>query len=100
MPTKITSENIDAIRQGDFIVKYPNFGHSVDEFDNSEQERMSIMKVVDITDDRIALLLGLPQNTTLAGLEVTMSSIHKRKMDIVSDKNWWLISSLDSIFLL
>lgn len=93
MTIKITDQNIDQLKHGDFVMKYPIFGDLVNEVDFEDKERMIVLMVGVINDETIDLLATIPENSTLAGMKVFMSPLHKNKNRMIEDNCWWLISN-------
>jgi hypothetical protein len=93
MSIKITADNIDTIKLGDFLVKYPDFGEPVDEIDYSDESKISRFKVIRINDEIIDLVSEVSEGTMIAGMSVKMGPLHKSKITMIEDNSWWKISN-------
>jgi hypothetical protein len=93
MATKITLENINSLKVGDVVAKYPIFGKPVNEIDFNKHEEMSVMQVGKINDNTIDLLFNIPENTKIGGMGVVMGPLHKSKSGMIEDNSWWKISN-------
>lgn len=90
---KITAENIDLLKSGDIVLKYPTSGEPVEDVDINDKERMSIKEVGEVNDQTVDLLFCVPENTTLEGMKLVMGPLHKNKKGMIEDNIWWIISN-------
>jgi hypothetical protein len=94
MVKKITVDNVNDLKDGDYVIKYPMFGEPMEEVDFENKEKLLLMQVGSIQDDRIDLIFpDTNRPMLLAGMVVQMGPLHKYKDEIVADKNWWIYTT-------
>jgi len=88
---KVTVRNINKVKKGDVLVKYPAFGEPTEEVDVKDTHNSVVVQVQIIIGKTVGLLLsGSTIPAGLPGLNAGVGPLHKEKSDLVAENTWWL----------
>lgn len=91
---QITSQNINKVKKGDVLVKYPAFGEPVKEVDVKDIQNSVVVQVTNIIGRTFGLgLVGSTIPADLLGLNAGAGPLHKEKFDLVVEETWWIYKS-------
>ena len=80
---KVTAENINRIKKGDVLVKYPAFGEPVERVDVKDTHNNVVVQVQIIIGRTLAFLLS--GSTIPANLNAGAGPLRKEKSDLVAE---------------
>lgn len=87
---KVSANNINKVRRGDVLVKYPAFGEPVEEIDVKDIHNHVVLQVREIFGNTLGFLLaGSTMPIGIPGLNAGVGPMHKEKYEIVAEKTWW-----------
>lgn len=88
---KITLKNINEVRKGAVLVKYPAFGEPAEEVDVKDVHNNVVLRVTVLIGKTLGLSLqGSTIPAGMPGLNAGAGPLHKEKSDLVAEKTWWL----------
>ena len=86
---KVTAKNIDNVKKGDVLVKYPAFGEPVEKVDEKDIHNNVVLRVQIIIGRTVAfLLVGSTIPANLPGMSYA-GPLRIEKPDLVSQNAWW-----------
>jgi hypothetical protein len=86
---KITAENVNKVKNGDVLVKYPVFGEPVEEVDVNDKHNSVVVRVQKVINSTVALsLVGSTIPANLPGVS-SAGPLRTEKYNLTADKTWW-----------
>jgi hypothetical protein len=92
MVKKIKEKEVEELKKGDIIVKYPIDGDAVNStVDITNERQLLVMQVNQISGKNIDLVFEVPKGGIFINLmQVKMGPLHKDKNEMVLENKWWL----------